>query len=157
RVRGSRFRFVRHVAALLGACERGLDTLPPAAALLRNGSCVTCHLLKSAWPGYNTTVQPNQQNTETLPQGTVARPRFGWTPKGAGFLLRGLPRKERLGVDLSDPNTILEVWKRGTEVKGVDAAVWRKDECGAWMRFDHRGDRNSEFGWEIDHMDPNGP
>lgn len=29
---------------------------------------------------------------------------------------------------------------------------YRKDECGAWIKWDKYGDRNSAYGWEIDHI-----
>ena len=30
----------------------------------------------------------------------------------------------------------------------------RKDACGAWMRRDHHGRTDSEYGWEVDHVRP---
>lgn len=35
-----------------------------------------------------------------------------------------------------------------------DPAFIRKDTCGAWIVFNAYGDRNSEYGWEIDHIIP---
>ena len=46
------------------------------------------------------------------------------------------------------------VWNRGQEVENNDRGVWRKDECGAWMRRTHYGNRDSQYGWEIDHIHP---
>ena len=41
------------------------------------------------------------------------------------------------------------VWATAREVPGNDAALWRKDEHGAWIyRLDY-GRRHSDFGWEI--------
>lgn len=51
-----------------------------------------------------------------------------------------------------DQKTILQVWNKGKAVNGNDPAVWRKDECGAWMQFQSYGNRNSQYGWEIDHI-----
>lgn len=48
------------------------------------------------------------------------------------------------------------VWSRAEEVFGVDPAKFRKDSCGAWMGWEFYGDRNSPFGWEIDHVSPGG-
>lgn len=48
----------------------------------------------------------------------------------------------------------LEVWKKGDVVSGVDSAVWRKDQCGAWINFAKYGERNSDYGWEVDHIKP---
>ena len=31
---------------------------------------------------------------------------------------------------------------------------FRKDQCEAWIRFDDYGNRNSKYGWEIDHIKP---
>ena len=49
---------------------------------------------------------------------------------------------------------ILAVWKKGTVVPNYDPSLYRKDKCGAWMRFKEYGDRNSIYGWEIDHITP---
>ncbi len=44
------------------------------------------------------------------------------------------------------------VWQKGTPVANNDPAVWRKDECGAWIHRPNYGNRNSQYGWEIDHI-----
>ena len=49
---------------------------------------------------------------------------------------------------------ILAVWSKGNIVQGYNSSLYRKDECGAWMIFDKYGDRNSIYGWEIDHITP---
>ncbi len=41
------------------------------------------------------------------------------------------------------------VWATAHAVPGNDAAVWRKDDYGAWMHRLDYGRRHSEFGWEI--------
>lgn len=51
---------------------------------------------------------------------------------------------------------VIAVWCKGRIVPPNDAAVWRQDVCTAWIRFDDYGDRNSPYGWEIDHIDPRG-
>lgn len=51
---------------------------------------------------------------------------------------------------------ILAVWRKGSTVDTVDGMEWRKDACGAWMGFKYYGDRNSRYGWEVDHVDPSG-
>ena len=48
------------------------------------------------------------------------------------------------------------VWRKGRAVPGNDPNVWRIDACGAWMRRSSHGDRGSQYGWEIDHIRPNG-
>ena len=49
---------------------------------------------------------------------------------------------------------ILAVWQKGKVVRNYNPSLYRKDECGAWMVFDRYGDRNSIYGWEIDHITP---
>ncbi len=51
-----------------------------------------------------------------------------------------------------DPVTVAAVWEKGRKKPGHDPASWRSDECGAWMYWHDYGDRNSQFGWEIDHI-----
>jgi HNH endonuclease len=46
----------------------------------------------------------------------------------------------------------LTVWAKGTPMDGFDAAVWRYDAFGHAMRFSDYGNRNSDYGWEIDHI-----
>jgi hypothetical protein len=48
--------------------------------------------------------------------------------------------------------TIQAVWKKGRIVPGYDPNYIRKDQCGAWIILDMYGNRNSSFGWEIDHL-----
>jgi len=49
-----------------------------------------------------------------------------------------------------------QVWNNGTIVEGHDPAIWRKDDCGAWIKFAEYSNRKSQFGWEIDHISPGG-
>lgn len=51
-------------------------------------------------------------------------------------------------------DTIQKVWNKGSAVPPNDPAVWRKDQCGAWMRRRQYGNRDSGYGWEIDHTTP---
>ena len=51
---------------------------------------------------------------------------------------------------------VQQVWNKGKAVDGDDPAVWRKDACNAWIGKTYYGNRNSQYGWEIDHIDPNG-
>lgn len=53
-----------------------------------------------------------------------------------------------------DERTIQVVWEKGQIVSGQDPKVWRKDECGAWIKRHEYGNRDSKFGWEIDHITP---
>lgn len=49
------------------------------------------------------------------------------------------------------------VWAKATFIIGHDSSEWRKDECGAWIKYSEYGNRSSQFGWEIDHIAPGGP
>lgn len=50
--------------------------------------------------------------------------------------------------------TVQKVWGKGTIVPNDDPNVWRKDQCGAWIGRTYYGNRNSQYGWEIDHIRP---
>jgi hypothetical protein len=47
--------------------------------------------------------------------------------------------------------TIRAVWQKGTQTTN---AKWKKDQCTAWIKWDDYGNRDSEYGWEIDHITP---
>jgi 5-methylcytosine-specific restriction endonuclease McrA len=49
---------------------------------------------------------------------------------------------------------IQAVWGKGTEVAGNEPNVFRKDRCTAWIARTEYGNRNSKWGWEIDHIIP---
>jgi hypothetical protein len=49
------------------------------------------------------------------------------------------------------------VWEKANSVDNNDSTIWRKDQCGAWIQRIMYGDRNSQYGWEIDHILPHGP
>ena len=51
---------------------------------------------------------------------------------------------------------IQKVWEKGKVVSSNDPNVYRKDECGAWIRRNQYGNRNSQYGWEVDHISPGG-
>jgi hypothetical protein len=48
----------------------------------------------------------------------------------------------------------LSVWAKGRPIANYDAGVWRYDHAGQPIRFADYGDRNSQYGWEIDHIVP---
>lgn len=50
--------------------------------------------------------------------------------------------------------TVGAVWKKGREIPGHDANIWRRDACGKLMKFSDYGNINSQHGWEIDHIKP---
>ena len=49
---------------------------------------------------------------------------------------------------------IQKVWEKGIIKEGYNSKVHRFDMCGALMRRDKYGDRDNNFGWEIDHVVP---
>ncbi|MDD5463362.1 MAG: HNH endonuclease signature motif containing protein [Methylococcales bacterium] len=50
--------------------------------------------------------------------------------------------------------TVQIVWNKGLAVFGYNAAIWRQDQFGFWMNRVEYGNRNSDYGWEIDHIIP---
>lgn len=51
---------------------------------------------------------------------------------------------------------VQKVWEKGHADSNNDSNVWRKDDCTAWMKRSLYGNRESEYGWEVDHINPNG-
>ncbi len=49
---------------------------------------------------------------------------------------------------------IQNVWEKGKVATNYDSSKFRKDECGAWICRNKYGDRDSIYGWEIDHITP---
>lgn len=50
--------------------------------------------------------------------------------------------------------TIQAVWEKAISVPNNDPNIWRQDECKAWIKRTDYGNRNSKYGWEIDHINP---
>ncbi len=48
-----------------------------------------------------------------------------------------------------------KVWSKATYI-GPDAESkgFRKDKCTAWIQRSAYGNRNSDYGWEVDHIIP---
>lgn len=55
---------------------------------------------------------------------------------------------------LIEAETIISVWEKGRTITPNDPTVYRKDECGAWIHYPSYGDRDSQYGWEINHITP---
>ena len=53
-----------------------------------------------------------------------------------------------------DNQTILQVWSKAEVTNNNNPAIFRKDACDAWIKFQDHGNRNSQYGWEIDHIIP---
>ena len=41
------------------------------------------------------------------------------------------------------------MWEKGERTENADPDIWRKDECGAWIRRDFYAYRESRFGWDV--------
>ena len=52
---------------------------------------------------------------------------------------------------------IEQVWRKGAVIPNYDPRVWRRDACGTAMKRSEYGNRDSQYGWEIDHVNPNVP
>lgn len=50
--------------------------------------------------------------------------------------------------------SIQKVWEKATSISGQNPDIWRQDQCKAWIGRKFYGNRNSEYGWEIDHITP---
>jgi len=46
------------------------------------------------------------------------------------------------------------VWKKGNTIYGYLPDDRRSDKCGKIMKYSEHGNRDSVYGWEIDHIDP---
>lgn len=46
------------------------------------------------------------------------------------------------------------IWDKGTTIEGYFANIYRKDKCGHILHWMDYGNRQSDFGWEIDHINP---
>jgi len=53
-----------------------------------------------------------------------------------------------------DDATVEAVWRKGAIVFGQNSMKVRKDACGATIWREKYGNRDSSFGWEIDHIKP---
>ena len=53
-----------------------------------------------------------------------------------------------------DETTKIAVWVKGNPIPDYDPAQWRRDEYGNAILFVAYGDRDSDHGWEIDHIVP---
>ena len=54
----------------------------------------------------------------------------------------------------SDEKRKMSAWLRASEIPGHDGALWRRDRFGSAIHWPHHGNRDSDYGWEIDHQIP---
>lgn len=53
-----------------------------------------------------------------------------------------------------DDETINQVWNKATPIPGQSSDFYRVDKCKAIIQRNQYGNRNSQYGWEIDHINP---
>jgi len=58
------------------------------------------------------------------------------------------------GAGLTGESRKLAVWAKGIEIPSFDRTIWRRDAFRRVIRYSDYGNRNSEYGWEIDHIHP---
>jgi 5-methylcytosine-specific restriction endonuclease McrA len=46
------------------------------------------------------------------------------------------------------------VWIKGKVIPNYSPETWRWDKCGKPIKWTEYGNRKSDNGWEIDHMNP---
>jgi hypothetical protein len=52
---------------------------------------------------------------------------------------------------------VADVWGKAKYVSEEnERGGFRKDTCSAWIKRNEYGNRKSSWGWEIDHINPNG-
>ena len=52
-----------------------------------------------------------------------------------------------------DPQTVINVWNKGSLIEGLNGNVWRQDCCGSKIKWNEYGSETLN-GWEVDHIDP---
>lgn len=53
-----------------------------------------------------------------------------------------------------DEQKKIELWEKARAIEGYDSTKYRQDACGAWIVYDEYKNRDSDYGWEIDHIFP---
>ncbi len=48
----------------------------------------------------------------------------------------------------------ITIWQKGKIIPNYPPNIWRHDKCGKVMKWDEHGNRSSDYGWEIDHINP---
>lgn len=49
---------------------------------------------------------------------------------------------------------VLAVWNKGAVIDGYSPELYRLDDHGNVMKYSEHGNRDSKYGWEIDHIIP---
>ncbi len=63
------------------------------------------------------------------------------------------PNTDRNGRWFSQ-QTVQAVWEKGRTIPTLYANEWRWDICGHMMKRDEHGNRQFEYGWDVDHKQP---
>ena len=74
-------------------------------------------------------------------------------PWAIHIIAQGVKNVKHMAEKFSN-EVIQAVWEKGQVVHGKDPSKVRKDVCKAWIHRDEYGNRNSDYGWEIDHITP---
>ncbi len=53
-----------------------------------------------------------------------------------------------------DKIMLYSIWLKAKPIAGYDSDVWRHDDFGDVIKRPEYGNRDSEFGWEVDHIVP---
>lgn len=53
-----------------------------------------------------------------------------------------------------DHQTLSAIWNKAVAVPWYNMNMARKDACGAWIYWRDYGNRDSNYGWEVDHVFP---
>lgn len=57
-------------------------------------------------------------------------------------------------LTINTPNIELTIWAKGKPIPDFSPEEWRHDDYGLVMRYSDYGNRDSDYGWEIDHIKP---
>ena len=88
----------------------------------------------------------------TLRRTLIADDKFSISGPGLAGPLRAPQSKIRDGF--AESIRRLLIWEKGIPIRGYDPAEWRLDMHGFTIQFSQHGQRDSAFGWEIDHIVP---
>ena len=79
------------------------------------------------------------------------------TPPNFGDLLRQYNALKKLtGFPFvhSKEREKQQVWQKGKTITGRDPSIYRMDDYGKIIKYSEYGNRQSLYGWEIDHIIP---
>lgn len=62
-----------------------------------------------------------------------------------------------LMAEILKRDKVQSVWEKGFLELYLDPSQWRRDAADYLIKRSEYGNRSSEYGWEIDHIDPSGP